>query len=308
LLPPAIDGAEGNVMPVVLLLLGIVTTVAGLLLAAPGLTIRDGTFDTEIITPGIIAVVGGLLLIGMGLVVRVLQRIERELAARPLPRAARAGEAPAAGVATEAPDAAVRIPFPPKPKSNPQPVSAGINPAVATTEDTALERLRVKFPNIGRPEGTAGGGGADASLTQPTRATEEIGDLKNTVAVGRGANGASPARVAPRFDIKVRAAAPPDNRGKGSVFKPIAVARGDAGVAAQSAAPALPGTIVPAPVNETVHEPAASAEAPSILKSGVVEGMAYSLYSDGSIEAQLPQGTLRFGSISALRHHIESTS
>jgi hypothetical protein len=46
----------------------------------------------------------------------------------------------------------------------------------------------------------------------------------------------------------------------------------------------------------------------SILKSGVVEGMAYSLYSDGSIEAELPQGTLRFGSIEALRNHIESST
>jgi len=43
----------------------------------------------------------------------------------------------------------------------------------------------------------------------------------------------------------------------------------------------------------------------SVLKSGVVEGMAYTLYSDGSIEAQLPQGRLRFGSITELRHHIE---
>jgi hypothetical protein len=45
-----------------------------------------------------------------------------------------------------------------------------------------------------------------------------------------------------------------------------------------------------------------------VLKSGVVEGMAYTLYSDGSIEAQLPQGTLRFGSINALRHHIENSA
>jgi hypothetical protein len=43
----------------------------------------------------------------------------------------------------------------------------------------------------------------------------------------------------------------------------------------------------------------------SVLKSGVVEGMPYTLYSDGSIEAQLPQGRLRFGSITELRHHIE---
>jgi hypothetical protein len=43
----------------------------------------------------------------------------------------------------------------------------------------------------------------------------------------------------------------------------------------------------------------------SILKSGVVDGMAYTLYSDGSIEAQLPQGTMRFGSITDLRNHLE---
>ena len=33
--------------------------------------------------------------------------------------------------------------------------------------------------------------------------------------------------------------------------------------------------------------------------------MAYTLYPDGSIEAQLPQGTVRFGSIAELRAHIE---
>ena len=43
----------------------------------------------------------------------------------------------------------------------------------------------------------------------------------------------------------------------------------------------------------------------SVLRSGIVDGMAYTLYSDGSIEAQLPQGTLRFGSITELRQHLE---
>jgi hypothetical protein len=47
---------------------------------------------------------------------------------------------------------------------------------------------------------------------------------------------------------------------------------------------------------------------PAILKSGVVDGMAYTLYADGSIEAQLPQGTVRFGSIAELRTHIENNS
>ena len=46
----------------------------------------------------------------------------------------------------------------------------------------------------------------------------------------------------------------------------------------------------------------------SILKSGVVDGMAYTLYSDGSIEAEMPEGTLRFASITELRAYLEKSS
>jgi hypothetical protein len=66
---------------------------------------------------------------------------------------------------------------------------------------------------------------------------------------------------------------------------------------------------------ETPHEPvqATAPEAPPepetqpvpILKSGVVDGMGYTLYVDGSIEAELPDGTLRFASINELRAHLE---
>jgi hypothetical protein len=47
---------------------------------------------------------------------------------------------------------------------------------------------------------------------------------------------------------------------------------------------------------------------PAILKSGVVDGMGYTLYVDGSIEAELPQGTLRFASINELREHLAKNS
>ena len=42
-----------------------------------------------------------------------------------------------------------------------------------------------------------------------------------------------------------------------------------------------------------------------VLKSGVVDGMAYSLYSDGSIEAEMPEGMMRFASIDELRTHLD---
>jgi hypothetical protein len=55
------------------------------------------------------------------------------------------------------------------------------------------------------------------------------------------------------------------------------------------------------------YRPGAPAEqtAVTVLKSGVVDGMAYSLYSDGSIEAQMPEGMMRFASIDELRAHLD---
>ena len=52
-------------------------------------------------------------------------------------------------------------------------------------------------------------------------------------------------------------------------------------------------------------EPASNA---SVYKSGVIDGMAYTLYVDGSIEAELPQGTIRFASVEALQTYLTSRS
>lgn len=65
------------------------------------------------------------------------------------------------------------------------------------------------------------------------------------------------------------------------------------------------GPPVPPRAAEPEREPVA---APSItvIKSGIVDGMAYSLYSDGSIEAQMPkEGLIRFTSLDALRDYLE---
>ena len=61
-------------------------------------------------------------------------------------------------------------------------------------------------------------------------------------------------------------------------------------------------------VNQGARESVAPVSEPrpiAILKSGVIDGMAYTLYTDGSIEAELPQGTMRFASIDELRAHLE---
>ena len=62
------------------------------------------------------------------------------------------------------------------------------------------------------------------------------------------------------------------------------------------------------PVAEAPPTAAPDVNEVSVLKSGVVDGMAYTLYSDGSIEAELPQGLLRFGLITELRNHIEQSA
>ncbi len=64
----------------------------------------------------------------------------------------------------------------------------------------------------------------------------------------------------------------------------------------------------PAAASADRYPPAVRNEEPAqvtVLKSGVVDGMAYSLYSDGSIEAQMPEGMMRFASIDELRAHLD---
>ena len=77
--------------------------------------------------------------------------------------------------------------------------------------------------------------------------------------------------------------------------------------------PAEPAPRLPEPrPNATATAPPAAFPPPtpprpqSILKSGVIDEMAYTLFTDGSIEAQMPDGTMRFASIEELRRHLET--
>lgn len=45
----------------------------------------------------------------------------------------------------------------------------------------------------------------------------------------------------------------------------------------------------------------------TVVRSGIISGMAYTLYTDGSIEAELPIGTVRFASIEELQDHVSQT-
>jgi hypothetical protein len=303
-----------------LFLLGAVIAAAGLGVVASGVSIQDHTIDATNLMPAMIAVIGGLILIGLSFVVRALQRVERALAARPMPRPARLGEV-GGTVLTPQLNEAARIPFPPKPKGalQPQPglVPAAVRPMPAPSAATH-EGSQESVPLLMEE--------SDVSLLPkaPVRADEEIGDVNHGVAAR--ANGAAPVKTAPRFGVSARPSRrPPPLQPKDSIFNtlwPKVSASAPAPAPEANAAPIV--QMQPAPLPPTTVQPAngndSSAQAPAalvqkeasavvtVLKSGVVEGMAYTLYSDGSIEAQLPAGTVRFGSITELRNHIEKSA
>jgi hypothetical protein len=310
-----------------LLVLGAALTAAGIVLAASGVSIHERVFDMTIVTPGIVAAVGGLLLIGLGLALRVLRRIEQAVAARPMPRrGTRPGEVAEPAAAPSEP-AAARIAFPAKPASRRQPAPVATPAPPAPLVEGRLEELPEKLPPelpeklpqelpaLARFESTRVVQQMDLSLLPrgPSSVDEAVAEVDNKARAARWRNGAAPTRITPRLDLGARSPISSE-RPKGPAFDALWPKGPRPTRAAQSSAPAQAAAapvVEPEQSNEAavdalqaVAQDAAPAPL-SILKSGVVDGMAYSLYSDGSIEAQLPQGTLRFGSITELRNHIE---
>jgi hypothetical protein len=155
---------------------------------------------------------------------------------------------------------------------------------------------------------------ARGSVTAPVRA-ERAPELKSTVqpASKQGTGAASSARgavlEAPRLGPVGEHLA--DQPARANMFDAVWPAEAKAGgVVAKEAFARAPK---PAPAIEQQQDSAPIVQRAeneprpiSILKSGVIDGMAYTLYTDGSIEAQLSQGTMRFGSIDELRDHLES--
>jgi len=298
-------------MYALLMVFGVVVGAAGIALVGSGVSVQTHTFDPSVITPGMVAIVGGLLLIGIGIAVRQLGRIEKALArlavGTPQPDVMIAGVAandPASLVA-EPTEPTVSLPPQPAaetPKAPAAPELPGLASAPMTAAAHEAERLREKFPSLLRLENPPIVEEADVSLLpkSPLRADEDVAE--------RQANPTAPVILRRGGETVARTASPPARVSNFDAFWPK---RRRSGQAAQAAAVE---SAVPMPDTEPAPAVASSATAPeaarpvSILKSGVVDGMAYTLYSDGSIEAQLPQGTLRFGSITELRNHIEQNA
>jgi hypothetical protein len=169
-----------------------------------------------------------------------------------------------------------RIPLPPQLKAVPAPPAAAATAALLASSDAAVAAAQ----------------GPPADRIENAPAVEE-----NDVS------------LLPKVPVR------PEETSKASIFdassrKPQRPTPGTETAPAQAAAPgpalpAAPTLDAPTPQAAARVRPPAAAAVLSILKSGVVEGIAYTIYSDGSIEARLPDGTLRFGSIAELRNHIE---
>jgi hypothetical protein len=296
-----------------LVALGAVITAAGLALLALGVSAQGHAFDAANVTQAMVAVIGGCILIGLAFVVRALLRVERALMLRPMVRPPRSGEnveAPAPTAQTGEPDEV------PKPKRTPapsgQPAAAATETRPAPTQETAAEPARAagleqlaKAPLVEEH---------DVSLL-PTAAPRSDAENDDThSAVAGKLNGSAYPKTATRPAVTGRPARRSQQQARVSIFDSLwpKAQRPAPEVQPASAVQVAPSPAPPADesVSPPAAQPVAAAEqsppaAVSIVKSGVVEGMAYTLYSDGSIEAQLPGGTLHFRSITELRNHIE---
>jgi hypothetical protein len=256
-------------MFVLLLAVGIVLLVFGL--AAIGFGIPYNEFGTgnALIMSGSVGVVGGLILVGVAACLRELQRVGR-LLERAAPRPVRPmDEAARLSRGGPPPRAQASSAARRAPDQRPEPIPP--------PDRAALEPERPR-PGLANPRP-----GGDAPLV-------DEGDVPLSPA------GQSRSVQPPRFGaLRPRPPEPPRTPRAPDAFERTQPPDGT-GRPPGSDAPVGPGA-EPAP--QTPATPVA------ILKSGVIDGMGYTLYTDGSIEAQLAEGVVRFASIDELRVHLE---
>lgn len=307
---------------IVLLIAGIGVILAGLAAIGFGIPVKEFGFGNTLILTGSVGVCTGLIMISLGLVVREMRRLAAELAvaeprgAAPLPR--RDLKLPPAPQ-----DIDDEVEEAPSPFSREMPhVPTSPEPGVPPWQDEVLrdrERLAAA---------------ASSADEEPKRrnllftSTRRDREKERTDAVAQaleldlaGPAPTPPREAAPRFDAGQQVDEPGrfDDawpKGERSAPQPDRPRFSDAirQAARASASHAerfndrLPD---PSEIPDRDEPAPATPELPAnvtVLKRGVVDGMAYALYSDGSIEAQMPEGVMRFASIDELREHLENRS
>jgi hypothetical protein len=285
-------------MMTMLLIAGIAVLAAGLLAVAFGIPVKEFSFGNTLILAGAAAACTGVIMLGLAVVVRELQNIARRL-----------------GPAN--PAEAARV------KSEPQlPVAAGDQPpktlggaeSVSEQSRSAASAPPWQEEVAARDRGR-GDGAPEVTPPEPEAATKPRRNLLFSSSSRRERERAAQTPDAAAADSVAPPAAPPV--APPAPKEPAPASFEDAWPQSDRARsdalrrPRTPSTFAepnpPAPAPERAA-PAVRSEEPApvtVLKSGVVDGMAYSLYSDGSIEAQMPEGMMRFASIDELRSHLD---
>ncbi|MBR1122047.1 DUF308 domain-containing protein [Bradyrhizobium lablabi] len=282
-------------MMVVLLGAGVGLLLAGLAALAYGILIKDFSFGNALIISGAVTACSGLIIFALGVVGRELQSIARRLGGEfpvaPLGHPLEASVAPPAPRAEpgnlipgrEAPP--MEMPAAgPVPPPWPMEATPDAPPPPAEGAPQLRQRRNLLFTSTSRKDRERAASRAGEPLA-PDLLSPDL----------RPPPSAAPPAIEPAVPP-----APPTF--EDAWPKPERAARpGEAPPPRRTRMPP------PAAAEGSVPPPAPREPTPqvTVLKSGVVDGMAYSLYSDGSIEAQMPEGMMRFASIDELRAHLD---
>ncbi|HEY6381703.1 MAG TPA: hypothetical protein VIY07_07840 [Pseudolabrys sp.] len=297
-------------MPALLYGIGIFALFAGLMMVGFGIPINEFSFGNTLISAGTTAAVGGLIIIGLGVLTGQVRRLSQTLAMQE-PGQRQPIETPEIADAT----AQVRVPFPAR--SRPEPHTAAHAGAAMSTAAPFEDLAESVVPTLRNPDESTVAAEDDVSLSPRhplAPASPGAGDLGGPRAGSGPAPGSMPDKsrepAAGWRSVAVSSTSASQER-------PIHTANFDAMWPAEVKLPkASTGTPLEAKPEPSSHDTVSrrreaepqKARSPAVLRSGVVDGMGYTLYVDGSIEAELPQGTLRFASINELRSHLAKKS
>jgi hypothetical protein len=276
-------------MTIGMLVAGIGCLLAGLLAIGFGIPINEFGLGNTLILAGSVAACSGLIILSLWVAVRELKSTARQLGFSPALDSKRSGSHPVALPRPAGSESDV-VPDlmggePPLPPSE-QPSAPWVDEAAArdrsrqeaapATEAPPKQRRNLMFSSTSRRE--------------RERAQARAGE---TTAAESRAAAAVPAAEASEFPpASFDDAWPKSERARPAETSP------QRRPARSPSTPSEPGAMR--------QPPAVEGQPPvTVLKSGVVDGMAYSLYSDGSIEAQMPEGMMRFASIDELRAHLD---
>ena len=303
-------------MIIILQAVGVVAVLVGLVAIGVGIPVKEFSFGNTLILAGTVGLCTGMILLGLSVVARELRLVARRLAAPrapadPRPRAA----LPPFPAGAQAPVAAGEAgPLYARDQPPPPPLEPTVAPPVAPPWQDDGPRARLDAPPEADPAQTA------APPPPPVPKPRRNLMFSSTMRKDRERTGAPHDAAAP----EPRSAQPPPapvspeaNEAPPASFED-AWPKSGRGRSADVPPQRRPNRLAPAPVESTAGAaaeraappPATAEQAPAVtvLKSGVVDGMAYSLYSDGSIEAQMPEGVMRFASIDELRAHLDQRS